>query len=234
MAADLFSVVKTGRMMTDRVLVSYSGGKDSVATLDLCSRYFPKVAAFFMYMVPDLAFQERTLKWAEARYGIEILRLPHFGISQMLRRGSYAVPDWNLSEVSVAETYAYVREQVGIHWIAAGQRIADSIPRRQMIIHDGTINAKRGVLFPLAHWRKAHVTAYIKQQDLRVSEEARILGHSFRSLRPLELWTLKQHYPGDYERIRAFYPMTEASVKWQEFYGAKAEEQPEQVPGVHG
>jgi phosphoadenosine phosphosulfate reductase len=135
--------------------------------------------------------------------------------------------------VSIAETDAYRREQTGLYWIAAGERIADSIVRRAMIVKDGTINENRGRIFPLAYWRKAHVNSYIKQRSLRVSEEAAVLGHSFRDLSPKTLALVKQHYPADYERIVAMYPLAEAAVKHEEFYGRReAEEQPEQVPAV--
>ena len=61
--------------VTDSVIVAFSGGKESVVTLDLCSRYFKNIKAFFMYIVPDLSFQERTLEWYEKRYQIEIMRI---------------------------------------------------------------------------------------------------------------------------------------------------------------
>ena len=36
----LFRTVETAAAITDSVLVSFSGGKDSVATLDLCVKHF--------------------------------------------------------------------------------------------------------------------------------------------------------------------------------------------------
>jgi phosphoadenosine phosphosulfate reductase len=217
--AGLYDVVRTAAMMTDRVLVAYSGGKDSVVTLDLCHKHFKHVAVFFMYQVPGLSFQERTLRWAEARYGIEILRLPHFGTSWAFREGLLAQFDDSVSRVTVADTYAYVREQLGTYWIAGGERIADSIIRRAMIVKSGAIDDKRGRISPLAHWRKAHVKSYITQHGLHVSEEAQALGFSFRELAPRDLAAVKQHYPDDFEKIVRMYPMAEAAVKRYEFFG---------------
>ena len=217
----LLDVIETARVMTDRVLVAYSGGKDSVVTLDLCCKHFPHVAAFHMHYAPDLSFQERNLRWAEKHYGIEIMRIPHFEVSDLLRDGVYHAEDASVRRVSIAEVYAYAREQTDTFWIAAGERIADSIVRRAMIVKDGTVNANRGRIFPVAHWTKAHITAYIRRNNLRVSEEAAILGHSFRGLEHKDLAIIKQSYPEDYRRIVAMYPLVEAGVKWQEFYGTQ-------------
>ena len=47
----LFEPVKLASRYIPKVLVSFSGGKDSVVTLDLCMRHFKWVHAFFMYQV---------------------------------------------------------------------------------------------------------------------------------------------------------------------------------------
>ena len=229
---DLLGVVRTAATLTNRVLVSYSGGKDSVVTLDLCSKHFEQVAAFFMYQVPGLSFQERTLRWAEAKYGIEILRVPHFEVADFLRFGTYHDEDATVRPVAVNELYAYVREQSGTYWIAAGERIADSILRRAMIKHDGTIDDKRGRIYPLAHWTKAHVKAYVARYGLRTAEEAQYLGHSFRDLSAKTLVLVKQHYPEDYERILRMYPLAEAAVKQREFYGGEHNGEPADQLGI--
>ena len=52
----LLDAIKTQAQITDKVLVSFSMGKDSIVTLDLCMKYFKQVQPFFMYLVPDLKF----------------------------------------------------------------------------------------------------------------------------------------------------------------------------------
>lgn len=224
---DLLGVVRTASLLTDRVLVSFSGGKDSVVALDLCAKHFEHVEAFFMYHVPDLSFQERELKWAENKYGITIKRIPHFEVSDFLRDGTYNdFWDEDVKRVKILQVYNYLREQTGVYWIAAGERIADSIIRRAMIVKDGTINEKCGRIYPIAHWTKADVLAHIRRNKLRVAEETAVFGHSFRSLEPKELHLLKQHYPEDFEKVLAMYPRAEAGVKWWELYGPQASDQP--------
>ena len=57
----LLDVIKTQSQITDSVLVSFSMGKDSIVTLDLCMKYFKHVQPFFMYLVPGLKFQDEAL-----------------------------------------------------------------------------------------------------------------------------------------------------------------------------
>ena len=49
----LFDGVRTAATITRRVIVFYSGGKDSAVTLDLCARYFDEVRVVFMQLGPD-------------------------------------------------------------------------------------------------------------------------------------------------------------------------------------
>lgn len=215
----LFDPIKTQSRVTDSVIVGFSGGKDSIVTLDLCFRYFKKVVPFFMYLVPGLEFQEKMLKRYEERYNTEIIRLPHFEVSEFLKYGSFTVPDWNVDVVGINDTYSYLREMTGIHWIAAGERCADSIVRNAMIKKSGSIDYKRGRFYPIAYWKKNEVMQYIKQKKLYLSKEQREIGFSFRSLAGCELAVIKQMYPKDYEKILNVYPFAGAGVERFEKYG---------------
>lgn len=205
--------------ITDSVLVGFSGGKDSASCLDLCFRYFKNVQPYFMYLVPNLEFQERTLRYYEKRYNTKILRIPHFMLSDFLRYGTYRMPDLDVPMVKTVELYNYLREKTGIYWICAGERISDSIVRRAMIKESSSIDMKRGRFYPIAYWNVAQVRAYNKQRKLPLSLENKALEHSFRSLMPSEVKNIKEVFPEDYKKIKAMFPLIETSVKWEEYYG---------------
>ena len=124
----LFDGIKAAANITDRVLVFYSGGKDSAVTLDLCARYFKRIQPVFMRLGPILSFQRACLDWVERRYRVPVMIVPHPMLVDWLR---------------------YARSKSGVWWIAAGERIADSIVRRAMIKGDGgVVNPKRGRFSP--------------------------------------------------------------------------------------
>ena len=210
---DLLRAVATQRALTDEVIVLFSGGKDSVVTLDLCRRYFPRVRMVFMYYVKGLAFQEQIIRYYENLYGIECERVPHFELSNFLRYGTFRPHDMSVPILKTADIYNHARELTGIHWIAGGERAADSLVRNAMIKASGSIDQKRGRFYPLAEWTKADVTNYIKKYKLKVGAESRELGFSFRSLEYKCLRVIRADYPGDFAKIQEWFPLVEVEMK---------------------
>lgn len=222
----LYEPIKTAARAKRGVIVSFSGGKDSAVTLDLCMRYFDRVEVFFMYLVGGLSFHETIIRHYEARYSITIHRIPHFMLSEWLSLGSFRQSDFEVPIVSVRDIYHHMRRETGLFWIAGGERIADSIWRRAMMVKSGSMDLKRGRLFPVAHWSKAEIMQYIKRRKLKMSPESSVLGFSFRSLMPLELIAIKKHYPKDYAKIEAWFPFVEASIKqWEFAHASEAQEE---------
>lgn len=219
MSTALFDPVKTQSTITDSVLVGFSGGKESVVVMDLCFRYFKKVQPFFMYICPNLSFQERTIAWYEKKYQTEIIRIPHMDVSEFFHYGSFRPGDESFPIVSINDIYHYLRLQSDIWWIAAGERINDSIVRRAMMKKSGTIDTQRGRIYPVALWRKKEIIDYIKFHNLYLGADSRKLGFSFKSLWGKELAMLKQHFPEDYEKVIRQYPFAEAGVMRYEQYG---------------
>lgn len=215
----LFDPIKTQSRVTDSVIVGFSGGKDSIVTLDLCFKYFKRVVPFFMYLVPGLEFQEQMLRRYEERYNTEIIRLPHFEMSNFLKYGSFTQYDIDVDIVGINDTYAYLRQETGIYWIAAGERCADSIVRNAMIKKSGSIDYQRGRFYPLAYWKKQEVLQYIKYKKLYLSPEQKKIGFSFRSLAGNEVKVIKDMYPKDYEKILKVFPFIGAGVERFEKYG---------------
>jgi phosphoadenosine phosphosulfate reductase len=198
--------------LTDSVIVFYSGGKDSAVVLDLAFRRFKNVHPVLMYYVPGLSFQQGIIKWAEEKYSTEVYQVPHFELSSMYRFGAFAKPDPSVRVTKMVDIYAHVREVFGCRWIVAGERCADSTVRNAMIKKSGSIDEGRGRFYPLAFWKKAQVLAYIKARGLKVSPESAILGTSFAGIVPKHLVLLREHYPQDYRRVLAAFPLAEAAV----------------------
>jgi len=167
--------------------------------------------------VKGLEFQEAMLRHYEQRFGITIHRIPHFMLSEWLRYGTFRLMDFDTPIVSVRETYDYMREKTDIWWIACGERISDSIVRRAMIKHSGSVDVDRGRFYPVAEWKKPDVMAYIKQRRLYLGPESAKLGFSFRSLMPKELMAIREAFPIDFNRIKAWFPLVEASIKQYEY-----------------
>jgi phosphoadenosine phosphosulfate reductase len=221
----IFDQVKLQAQLTDEVIVSYSGGKDSAVVLELCHRYFKKVHVFFMYTVQGLSFQEAVLKWAEQRYGVEIYRIPHWELSHAYRSGAFVRFDPNVPVLSIKDTYSHVRAVTGAHWIAAGERAKDSVVRGAMIKKSGSVEHVRGRFYPIAYWSKEEVIRYCALHKLKYSPEAGVLkGASLNNWHPEKILALKQHYPADYERIEAAFPLIGALVAKAELYGADPED----------
>ena len=213
MSTLLYDTVKTASKITDRTTVFLSGGKDSVVTLDLCCRVFKHVDVVYMYLVDGLSFVESILGYYEHRYGISIHRVPHFMLSEWLRYGTFRNYDLDVPIVSVKQIYDYCRELTGTYWISAGERCSDSIVRNAMIKQSSSIDHKRGRFYPVAYWKKGDILNYVKKHKLRISPESDVLGFSFRSMMPKDMYLIKKHYPEDFERIKEWFPLVEASVK---------------------
>ncbi len=216
MGVELFLPVKTAAAMFDSVLVGFSGGKDSIVTLDLCFRHFRRVVPYFLYLVPGLSFQEAQLRWYEQRYDVQIERLPHPMLSFWLKWGVFRQAHRDWPEIGFNDIYHYLRLQHGVEWIAAGERIADSIVRRAMIKKSSSIDVKRWRVYPVAHFRKNDILAYVKRHRLKMAPEYRVLGWSFRSLDPADMVKIRAHYPADFARICKFFPFVEAGCVKEE------------------
>lgn len=219
----IFDQIKLQARLTDEVIVSYSGGKDSAVVLDLCHKYFKTVHIFFMYMVQGLSWDEAVLKWAEQRYGKTIYRVPHWELTHFWRSGSFTTFDATVPVLSIADVYAHVRATTGAHWIAAGERAADSVVRNAIIKKEGSINHTRGRFFPIAYWNKEQVTRYVEMNRLKTSPEKGVLdGKSLNGWKPETLKKIKEAYPDDWRKIEAALPLIGVLVAKYELHGNKA------------
>ena len=208
-------ITRDAKPFTDEINVGFSCGKDSLVTLDLCRRTFKKVNAFFMWMVPGLGFQDRYLDYIAATFGVNIIKLPHWQLGIMLRANAFrpgsacvqSAPILTLKDIEVEVT-----QRTGCKWFAYGLTRFDSLERNAMLRKCGGLDPKAHRLFPIMHFTRWAIFAYLRQHRIKLPIDYFMFGRSFGRLWPQELQAIKARFPSDYETIQNHFPQIEAQL----------------------
>lgn len=202
------------RTLTDEVVVGVSGGKDSVAALDLCTSVGIQCRAFFMYEVPGLAYQQDYLAMLAARYHLgEILQLPHPDRIRRFTEGRYCLPQPQLPVLTHRDAWEMARRHFGVQWFVTGEKRNDSLERRAQLSSWGVIQPARHKAHPLADWSDKDVFAYLARRGVPLHPEYAVNdGHAFNGLiEGRSLYIIAREWPEDYRRILKDYPFAEAA-----------------------
>lgn len=207
----------------DSYLVMYSGGKDSLACMDLCVRSGKHIEAAFMYFLPNLDYTEYWCDYGEKTFGVKIHRVPHWATSRRLRRGLFRdARDESIPLISIADTQSFLRQRTGIKWICWGLKMVDGFARRGRLKHaPGGIIEREGVFCPLKDWTDTDVKSYLNMRGIVIpaTPNNRSFGYNLQSDR-MEL--IKEHWPRDYERILQVFPYAGGQAEKDADYRSEA------------
>ena len=209
---DALLIIEELKKQTDKVVLFYSGGKDSIVLLDLLSRHFKEVNLLFMYFVKGLEHIEKYVTWAEKKYNVKVKKVPHWILSRMYNESYYRlhtaqkVPNVKLIDIENA-----AKKHFDCEWIVTGMKKNDSLNRRLMLNtwYMGAINLKSKRACPLSNWRKNDCLYYIKQNKLPMPISYDSKNSSGAALTPEFLTYCKTHYPKDYEKVLQQFPFAE-------------------------
>lgn len=213
-------------MSGDTALVSFSCGKDAIASWCQCRRYFKRLVPFYLYLVPGLQFVEQGLRYFEGRFETPIIRVPHPSLPRMLRELVFQSPE-RVQDIDRAELPRLTYEQVEAHvrkvadapnaYVAIGTRTADSPNRLTNVRRYGAANHKRRSFLPVFDWRMDDVIACIERERIRLPVDYRLFGRSFDGIDYRFLEPIRREFPDDYRRILDWFPMAEIEIKRREF-----------------
>lgn len=230
------SAVRAVAALTDAVIIGVSCGKDSLAVLELCSKHFSRIAAYFMYQIPGMSFQERYLGFLERRYKVQIIRLPHWTLGKRFQSAAYR-PQTSLSlacpAIKAPDVREHVRRQTGIDWFATGEKICDSMDRRKWLQGMKGINRPARLLYPIWNWSDAATYGYLKRNAIPLPPDYRLFGQSFGHFRAPILRAIRDEFPNDFAKIKNVFPLIEAVIARDDYRRARAGETPELRPGAN-
>lgn len=209
------------------VIVGVSGGKDSLATLDIVMRAgVRKVMGYFLYVVQGLSFEQRWLNYARGRWGIDIIEFPHPDAVRAMKLGTWGKPFTAFEDrplLTNADVENTIRQLAGEPdaWIAQGHRTYESITRTVWLGKCRGVMADSRRMYPIWRWYRNQVLIYLR---LRRIVTPTVLKHSATGfgLTRDSILDIHDRFPADYELVRRAFPMVEAVVARREFQRRRA------------
>lgn len=217
---ETLAILRDARLRSDAVLVSFSGGKDSLVVADLCRRTFDRVEAFFMQWVPGLKCVEDPAIDGAERLGVKLHMVPHWAAMRCLKLGVYCFngPERDYwPDVKLRDIYAMAMRDTGIEMIATGAKRRDGLWRKRNL--DST-KVWGEVITPVVGWSNAEVAAYLVQRKIKVPRGDRPDGAGADLSKPSVLW-MHDHHPDDFAVLEDYFPFVRAIVEQRNMYGAK-------------
>ncbi len=210
-----------------RVILSFSGGKDSIGAWLQLRRYFNEIVPVYLYLVPRLSFVEEDLAYYEQVFGQHIMRMPHPSLYRWLNNLVFQAPEhirpimearlWEFDYESVAELIRLNRGLPLETLAASGVRAVDSPYRWAAIKQHGPINEGKRKFYPVYDWRKERLLTEIREAGIKLGVQYKLFGRTFDGLDFRFLKPIRDNYPEDYDRILEFFPLAELSLRRMQY-----------------
>lgn len=203
------------REKSDSALLFLSLGKDSLVLLDLIYPKFDRIVCVFMYFVPGLEHIQRWINWVKAKYPkVELMEIPHWNLSYILRSGLYCVPNPKVKLLKLADVVKAMQLRFGIYYTFLGMKKADGMNRRLMLKGYEPTYENKGMCYPLADWTQKDILSYMKQHRLPTPVRYGLKASNGVGFNvDCFLW-LEKNFPNDLKLIYRTFPMAER-ILWE-------------------
>lgn len=205
-------VINLVRQKTNRVVLFYSGGKDSIALLDLLAKEFDEVVCVFMYFVKGLEHVDRYMRYIPYRYSnVKLMQVPHWNLTHLLKNGQYCKPQPKVKKITIKDVDESIRLQTGINWVFYGMKKADSLERRLMLnrYENEAISTATNKVYPLSRWKNGDVLKYIQANNLPSPIQYGKKASNGVGFNIDCFLYLREHYPADLQKIITAFPESE-------------------------
>lgn len=207
------------RAESPRILLSFSGGKDAIASWCALKADGFEIVPYHLELIPGLVFIDDQMRYFEAHFGTPILRFPHPSLWRWLRNLVFQPPErcaaieaTPLPRTSYESIEARVRELHGDHFVARGTRAADSPMRQMHFRRNGAVNWRRRIADVIYDWRLNDVETAIRREGVRLPVDYAWFGLSFDGLDARFLGPLREHAPEDYRRVLEIFPLADLDL----------------------
>ncbi len=214
---------KARELLGDKACLFFSSGSDSMAMLDLL-RYvgFRDLLCIFTYFLKDLEYKNQFLRLCEKTYGCRIEQIPSYNLRNAKRNSALTAKPIQTKGRKEAwkDDEAFVRAKYNVDYIFYGHRKSESLGRRGLLNNTGGIDHKARRIYPLMDWSMQDKNQYIQSRNIYLCPENRHGMRDIISFGDVDslLW-LKNNYPRDYAKALSQFPLLEAMLERDNYYG---------------
>lgn len=208
----------------DKVLLSFSRGKDSWAAWCALKDHFDVYPFYYYNGPPNLEFKEDSFEYAERKIGRKVLKLPSPLMNSLLsaKNCGFQTPErvLMLDAIEVPEFGYDLVQQVAAQcfglpdgtYTALGVRAADSARRALHFKCHGPITEKQQKFYPIWDWDKADVLMSLIENQIELPIDYKIFGRTFDGLYLQYLEAIAAHFPRDWQRILDIFPLIDLEL----------------------
>jgi hypothetical protein len=180
-----------------------------------------------MYLVPDLEFVERSIRYYEGWFGCPIIRVPHPSLYRMLNGMVFIPPErcrtierFRLPNFDYHKMQEAIRRHLGLGpecYTASGVRAVNSPQRMLALKKYGAISDNKQQFFPVWDWRKAQLLDEIRGAGVKLPVDYSLFGRSFDGIDYRFLAPIQERFPADYARILEWFPLADLEIKRRQY-----------------
>lgn len=209
----------------DKILISFSRGKDSIGVwLQLLKYYKPEnIFPFHLYTIPQMEWEEESVKYYEEFFSTKILQLPHPRLYRLLRNSIFQTYE---SYLTIKEMklppfdYDFCFKMALMHYklpdstyVAIGNKRSDNINRAMQMKKSGGIQESKNKIFPIYDWSDTYLKEEIIKAGVKLPIDYELFGRSFDGLQYEFIEPIKRIFPRDYEKIKIWFPLIEVEIE---------------------
>ena len=203
--------------------LGFSGGKDSLCAYLNLRRFFKRIIPFHCAAWPGVRHIREYLDYVEYETGgVHILRMNGEDYPMAASRMIYQpfkdcieIEDWDIPTYSKLDVLEYLRYRYALPkaWCAFGIAACESIDRAIYVKKIEGRNPQNRTFYPCYDWSRKQILDTVEQSGIKLPSSYRYVNRTIGHVPGIVTnEILKRHYPEDWKRVLALYPLAEAKT----------------------
>ena len=158
------------KIKLEEAILYFSGGKDSIVSLDLIRPHVNNLVCIFLENIQGLIYRDELFNYYEKRYKVKILKRFHPDYYKWQKKQVYGMEnnatELKLTDLKVGKFYKKYRTELNIEWMILGEKRSDDITRARKFYRYSEIDQVNKIIYPVAYFSNKEIFEYIKIKKL--------------------------------------------------------------------